>query len=273
MEQWGNPFTRTQASSSKPPNTQKPEQTQGDRQQQRQYPPRSDEAQPKSTGRGKGNSKGYQRQGQMDDDGPPSTDAILASHAKAILRLDMDRRAQQRESTFIVGFCRAKHGVLMDQLNQLPNRWRQSKPEQGLHPQGTLAYAQWFLLQQYFQEEYKRADKGGTLSERDQKTLRDFFSETPDYDHTTDNFDHLNPIKTFRPLFPKRDLPQDEESWWLWTLQTHQAVRNGRRLHESITVNKELLKAVFDTEFRKDRANPDGLTNAIQRQLEQLNLD
>ena len=209
----------------------------------------------------------------MDDEGPPTTDAILASHAKAILRLDMDRRAQQRESTFIVGFCRAKHGALMDQLNQLPKRWKESKPEQGLHPQGTMAYAQWYLLQQYFQETYKRTDKGTTLSERDQKSLRDFFSETPDYDHTKDNFDHLNPIKTFRPLFPRRDLPQDDDSWWLWTLQTHQTVGTGRRLHEAIIVNKEILKTIFDTEFRKDRANPDGLTNAIQRQLEQLVLD
>ena len=221
--------------------------------------------------RNKGKGKGKQQQARMDDV-EHTTASILASHAKAILRLDLDRRQRNKDTTFIVGFNKKNHGLLIREIIPFQDTWRMQKPEQGPHPQGSLAYAQWSLLMLFLQEEYRQyKESNGEISAHDHKALQGFFSETPSYKSYEDTFDAINPIKTFRPLFTRRQPPEEEEGWWLWTLQCQLTIQQGRRLHESLLEHRELLKILFHMDFRKDRADADGLTNAIQ-QLESLQI-
>ena len=116
-------------------------------------------------GEGKGGRKGQNR-GKGRSENPATVQQSLATQAKLVLRLEAERREQNRTVQWAIDFKMPY--AFTNVLTNAVDVYRASKPEKERHPEGTLHDVQWSLFADHVFKEMQKveatAENKGMLS-------------------------------------------------------------------------------------------------------------
>ena len=219
----------------------------------------------KKGGQGKGREWSWGKGGKGSE-APATVPQILTTHAKALLRLEQDRRDRDRSLQWAIDFKLPYTLPVM--LQHAVDVHRANRPEKGPHPDGNLNDVQWRLLASTMLEDFGKLEPNRENYDKDQKVVQ-FLGRSlyrneergPDGARTSCNL-----------LKPVHRINADSKAW-TWVFRLRQDTSRGREAHEILLTCSEHFEELHtNVSVRKDRAPKDGLYRQLERQLEDLRL-
>jgi hypothetical protein len=222
-------------------------------------------------GAGRGGKKGGGGQkgrkgGKGRDDGweQASVSQCLSTQAKLILRLESDRRERDRNCQWAIDFKLPYN--LTDVLSNAVTIYRESKPETGRHPEGSLNDVQWSLFAQQLFIDFEKVDATSENKERLVK-LRNCLKASV----YTGGERGPDGGKTVCSLFRPAHRVNDDSTTWTWLFRLRMDTSRGRDVHEQLLVCSSFVEELHaHVNIRKDRTPKDGLVRQLETQLSGL---
>ena len=214
-------------------------------------------------GEGKGRGYGGRGKGKGEAEGGAgySTNHVLSTQARLILRLESDRRDRDRFIQWAIDFK-----MPYDLPNILSNAvtvYRAAKPATGPHPEGALHDIQWALFADSLFTDMAKLDAAGENQEKIRRVVAMLKSSVypkgelgPDLGRTS--------CCLFRPA---HRLGEDQTVWtWLFRMRTDTS--RGREVHELLlTCHAAISEIHSHINIRRDRTPKDGLVRQLETQL------
>ena len=232
-------------------------------------------------GKGKGKGKNREKGKGKGSGKANTTEQILSTHAKAILRLEQERRDRDRQAQWAVDFqlpC-ALPNIMQNVLTvhranrdkQTENVEGKEKPENPRYREsedGSLSDIQWKIFAGTLFTEAQLLEQTNENHEALAKVLR-FLRET--VYHEGESGPDRN--KTACLLIKPAHRINEDSKTWTWVFRFRTDTSRGREVHEQLLTCHQDFKEYFNkVSIRKDRAPKDGLTKAIENQLESLRI-
>ena len=217
-------------------------------------------------GRGKGNGKGGKRNKGGKGEYEATSQQILTTHAKAILRLEQERRERDRSIQWAIDFKLPYH--LPVQLQHAVEVHRTNKPEEGNHPDGNINDVQWRIFASSVYADFEKLE----VSREDYDTVQTVlqFLNFSVYKVSERGPDGTRTTCTL--LKPAHRIVAESKTW-TWLFRLRQDTARGREAHEKLlTCSEAFEKFHTHVAIRKDRAPRDGLTRQIEQQLSGLRI-
>ena len=204
---------------------------------------------------GKGRDNGWEQ---------ASVSQCLSTQAKLILRLESDRRERDRNCQWAIDFKLPYN--LTDALSNAVTIYRESKPETGRHPEGSLNDVQWSLFAQQLFIDFEKVDATSENKERLVK-LRNCLKASV----YTGGERGPDGGKTVCSLFRPAHRITEESSTWTWLFRLRMDTSRGRDVHEQLLVCSPFVEELHThVNIRKDRTPTDGLVRQLETQLSGL---
>ena len=215
-------------------------------------------------GRSGNKSKGKGRGGKGENTEPDSVSQTLSTHAKLLLRLDQERRDRERTLQWAIDFKVPYE--LPQRLAHAVEVYRDSRPTEGQHPEGSLNDVQWKLFAGQVYTDLEKIEATSANKDRLQAVHR-FLK------HTIYTGSELGPDgnQTVCSMFKPAHRVAAESTTWTWLFRMRQDTARGRDAHEQLLVCARYVEDFHThSKVRKDRAPKDGIVRQVEQQLAAL---
>lgn len=221
--------------------------------------------------KGKGNGKGK----------ASTAEQVLSTHAKAILRLEQERRDRDRAMQWAVDFKlpydlpNVMFNVVTVQRaardKSTENTESTEKPENPNYKEpydGSINDIQWRIFSGTMFNEAQKLEQTNENHEALTRVIR-FLRETVYQDGEVGPDQNKTACLLVKPAHRLRE----DSTTWTWIFRFRMDTSRGRDVHEQLlTCHRDFGDYFSHVSIRKDRAPKDGLTKAIESQLEGLRI-
>lgn len=232
----------------------------------------------KGTRNGKGSASrgGYKGKGKGKEAEIPvdtSTNGILATHAKIILRLEQDRRERNRVSQWVFGI-QPEAEELREILAGSAEVWRSGLQERAPHPDGPLHWVQFRCIVEAVGKALGEQEMVTSEQKRDLREWTEWVQLAAKCikgwkEGSIDTRGVYLVCHKCQPLGNKKRGPQ-EGLPWLFLVAFNMGTARGREIHELTFAIREGVKRTAFIDIRPDRSPTDGLEEQVRLQLEHL---
>lgn len=222
-------------------------------------------------GRGRGGGKGGRSEGRGRGGkggkgaGKYSTNVheVLQTHAKALLQLDQNARARDKECQWAI--ILPVEGEAAALLVQTANAWKIARPETGKHPDGMVHERCWIVFCRFILSKLETV----TVKSQAINRLTGFFKDSlvEEEDHQPTGKDTF--VEIFRPVQNK----PPETGVWIWILRPCMSLSAGREIHECLAYWSDKFSTLLaPIKIQKDRVPQTGLLRVVEGQLKALQI-
>ena len=230
-------------------------------------------------GRGKDRKEGKEGTEKRSDKGKgtgkgkaSTTEQVLSTHAKAILRLEQERRDRDRAIQWAVDF-RLPYDLLHTMYNvvavqRAANKDKAAEGGDKGPAEVNINDIQWRIFAGTLYADAKKIDQTSENHEALARILK-FLNETVYHEGEVGPDRNKTACQLIKPAHRLKE----DSALWTWIVRFRMDTARGRDIHEQLlTCHRDFAEHFSHVSIRKDRAPKDGLTRQIESQLEGLRI-